>query len=481
VPEQHRVEKTYVWAERGLVNSTDAWGLSMQGDSDEIKLHNRLVDDYLMFAPGLAQTMESASVSTAPLSKCLVGQLLLMANSRETLVAASTLLEEVDTRSLNNRERKHLDALSQQIMGDSIGASNIWAELVAETPSDVVALRLLHFSLFNQGRITEMVHSVRTARENWNDGLPRKSLLDGMLSFALCEAGEFSSAEPLGREAVSRNANDLWSVHAVAHVLEMQGRWETGIHWIRESERALQAGGSFAGHVWWHLALYFLETGRHDDALALFDEVVYPNPSVEGLVLSNAIALLCRLEFVGVDVGGRWEGLADGLVYRLGHHSHPFNDCHYSFALGRLNKSNELEALLEGMELWSESDQELHSGYVLQACGLSVARGMAALGSGDSQLACSQLAEAADSWWRLGGSVAQRDLFSQALLRAQINCGMNQSNDHATLRVSARPRSPQARIWQAFAIEATGGNGSSAQREALALGWRSETGLKSLT
>ena len=481
MPEQHRVEKTYVWAERGLVNSTDAWGLSMQGDSDEIKLHNRLVDDYLMFAPGLAQTMESASVSTAPLSKCLVGQLLLMANSRETLVAASTLLEEVDTRSLNNRERKHLDAFSQQIMGDSIGASNIWAELVAETPSDVVALRLLHFSLFNQGRITEMVHSVRTARENWNDGLPRKSLLDGMLSFALCEAGEFSSAEPLGREAVSRNANDLWSVHAVAHVLEMQGRWETGIHWIRESERALQAGGSFAGHVWWHLALYFLETGRHDDALALFDEVVYPNPSVEGLVLSNAIALLCRLEFVGVDVGGRWEGLADGLVYRLGHHSHPFNDCHYSFALGRLNKSNELEALLEGMELWSESDQELHSGYVLQACGLSVARGMAALGSGDSQLACSQLAEAADSWWRLGGSVAQRDLFSQALLRAQINCGMNQSNDHATLRVSARPRSPQARIWQAFAIEATGGNGSSAQREALALGWRSETGLKSLT
>jgi tetratricopeptide (TPR) repeat protein len=453
----------------------------MQGDSDEIKLHNRLVDDYLMFAPGLAQTMESASVSTAPLSKCLVGQLLLMANSRETLVAASTLLEEVDTRSLNNRERKHLDALSQQIMGDSIGASNIWAELVAETPSDVVALRLLHFSLFNQGRITEMVHSVRTARENWNDGLPRKSLLDGMLSFALCEAGEFSSAEPLGREAVSRNANDLWSVHAVAHVLEMQGRWEAGIQWIRESERALQAGGSFAGHVWWHLALYFLETGRHDDALALFDEVVYPNPSVEGLVLSNAIALLCRLEFVGVDVGGRWEGLADGLVYRLGHHSHPFNDCHYSFALGRLNKSNELEALLEGMELWSESDQELHSGYVLQACGLSVARGMAALGSGDSQLACSQLAEAADSWWRLGGSVAQRDLFSQALLRAQINCGMNQSNDHATLRVSARPRSPQARIWQAFAIEATGGNGSSAQREALALGWRSETGLKSLT
>ena len=480
MPEQHRVEKTDVWAERGLVNSTDAWGLSMQGDSDEIRLHNRLVDDYLMFAPSLAQTMESASLSAAPLSKCLVGQLLLMANSSETLAGASTLLEEVDSRSLNYRERRHFDALSRQIMGDSIGASNVLAECVAETPSDVVALRLLHFSLFNQGRITDMVNSVRTARENWDDDLPRKSLLDGMLSFALCETGEFSSAEPLGREAVLSNPNDLWSVHAVAHVLEMQGRWEAGIQWIHESESALQAGGSFAGHVWWHLALYFLESGRHDDALALFDEVIYPNPSLEGLVLSNAISLLCRLEFVGVDVAERWQGLAEGLVYRLGYHSHPFNDCHYAFALGRLNKANELEALLQGMELWSGFDQELHSSYVLQACGFRVAKGMAALGSGDSHLACAELTEAADSWWRLGGSAAQRDLFSQALIRAQINCGMDQSNDHAMQRVNARPRSPQAKIWQALAIDATGGDGSSAQREAVALGWRSETDLKSL-
>jgi hypothetical protein len=57
---------------------------------------------------------------------------------------------------------------------------------------------------------------------------------------------------------------------------------------------------------------------------------------------------------------------------------------------------------------------------------------------------------------------------------------MDQSNDHAMQRVNTRPRSPQAKIWQALAIDATGGDGSSAQREAVALGWRSETDLKSL-
>jgi hypothetical protein len=104
---------------------------------------------------------------------------------------------------------------------------------------------------------------------------------------------------------------------------------------------------------------------------------------------------------------------------------------------------------------------------------------MGALGCGDNHLAYSQLTEAAESWWRLGGSVAQRDLFSQALLRAQINCRMGQSNDHARERVNARPQSPQARIWQAFAVEAIGGDGSSAHREAVALGWESDLDLKS--
>jgi len=461
------------------VNSTDAWGLPMHGDSEEIRLHNNLVDDYLMFSPGLAQTMESAALSEAPLSKCLVGQLLLMASTTETRAMASTLAVDVEAQSLNSRERNHFDALNREISGDSIGASNILADLVASTPSDVVALRLLHFSLFNQGRITEMVNSVSVAREHWHDGLPRKSLLDGMLSFALCEAKEFSSAEPLGREAVLANPDDLWSVHAVSHVLEMQGRWRAGIHWIHESEKPLREGGSFAGHVWWHLAVYFLECGRHGDALALFDELVYPALSVEGLALSNAVSLLCRLEFVGVDVGGRWGNLAEGVVHRLGYHIHPFNDCHYSFALGRLNKTDELESLLNGMELWSDAADDIHSARVLRKCGLSVARGMGALGCGDNHLAYSQLTEAAESWWRLGGSVAQRDLFSQALLRAQINCRMGQSNDYARERVNARPQSPQARIWQAFAVEATGGDGSSAHREAVALGWESDLDLKS--
>ena len=453
----------------------------MNGNPDEIRLHNKLVDDYLMLSPGLPQTMESASLSEAPLTKCLLAQLVLMANTADTTTAAATLVSRMDSRSLNSRERMHLQAVVRQASGDTKGASDVLDNLVRSLPFDVAALRLLHFSLFNQGRITDMLRSIDEARQHWSTGLPRKSLLDGMYSFALCESGRFASAEQFGRDAVSKTPNDLWSVHSVAHVLEMQGRWDSGVRWIRASDDALQVGSSFSGHVWWHLALYLLECGRHDQALALFDDLVYPIPSIEGLALTNAVALLCRLEFVGVDVGARWERLTEGVSHRLGHHTQPFNDCHYAYALGRLGKTDKLTDLLTGMAKWAEGNAGGHAGEVIRQCGLAVAKGMGDLGQGKNDLARNHLAEVNHSWWRLGGSAAQRDLFTQALLRAEIHCRTEESNDLAAARVKARPKSPQAKIWEAFAVEATGGDGSSAKAEAIALGWEPDSDLKSPT
>ncbi|MEE3186185.1 MAG: hypothetical protein VX285_01465 [Actinomycetota bacterium] len=449
----------------------DAWGLPMHGSSDEVVLHNQLVDDYLMFARALPQTMESAALSQAPLTRCLLAQLFVMAHTTEMFTAAASLVDSIDSRLLNSREASHLEAARRQIRGDSKGSSEVLEALVSKTPRDVVALRLLHFSLFGQGRITDMVRSVTEATNGWDAHLPRKSLLDGMRCFALCEAKDFNSGEVFGRDAVAEDPQDLWSVHAVAHVLEMTGRWASGVDWIWASELALRSGGSFAGHLWWHLALYLLESGRHDEALEIFDQFVYPTPVVEGLALSNAVALLCRLEFLGVDVGQRWEQLTHGVTYRLGHHSHPFNDCHYAYALGRLHRDDDLQTLLSGMERWAQDGNGGHAGQVIDSCGMAVARGMGALGSGQYQLAHSHLAESAGSWWRLGGSAAQRDVFDQALLSAEINCGSDAAAQHAEARSAQRPNSPLAKIWWAIALGKTDAAVSSLKADAVALGW----------
>ena len=60
-------------------------------------------------------------------------------------------------------------------------------------------------------------------------------------------------AEEAGRRAAGGAARVPWAVHAVAHVMEMQGRFEEGAAWLRQHAADWADDNGFAGHLWWHL------------------------------------------------------------------------------------------------------------------------------------------------------------------------------------------------------------------------------------
>src|SRR5713101_7925654 len=59
-------------------------------------------------------------------------------------------------------------------------------------------------------------------------------------------------------------------------------------------------------HIWWHKALFHLELGQYEAALALYDGPMRATQRPVALSLTNATALLWRLDTLGCDIGARW-------------------------------------------------------------------------------------------------------------------------------------------------------------------------------
>ena len=376
--------------------------------------------DYLTMSPAIAARLEPLAAG-GPLARAVAAQLLAQTHKPVLMDRARQLADDARTATggLSRRERHLVEASWHWSRGNLDRTLAQLDAVVADHPTDLHTLRSRYLLQFSTGRLEAMLAGVQVVRPAWAGAeLPLASYLDGMESFALEENGRYAEAEPLGRRGVAADPDDLWAIHAVAHVLEMEQRRDEGVDWIGRDNPGLDGRAGFAGHLWWHQALALWALGRPHEALDSFDRRIYPGRSEEGLDLTNAIALLARLEAAGMHVGARWERLVAPALVRMGQHSHPFNDTHMVLALSRAGRHDEVAAMLAGMAAWSTRADD-HAADVLRRVGLDVARGLAAYGQGRWREAAAHLALAADQWWRLGGSYAQRQLYRIALDTAQ--------------------------------------------------------------
>ncbi len=396
------------------MTTTDRWGCTLTADEPESTVIESAIVDYLTMAPGVDRHFEALEAG-GPLARSILAQFLTQSH-RPALVAKAERLTErarVDAGDLPAREQDLIDASWSWARGDIAGTITAFDRVLADHPTDALALRARYLLLFNSGRVGEMQEGIARARPHWGDDVPLASYLDGMEAFALEEQGRYREAEQLGRRGVERDATDLWAIHSVSHVLEMEGRRDEGAAWLDGRDPVLESGGGFAGHLWWHQALQLWSLGRGEEALDLYDRRVYPASSEEGLDLTNAVSLLARLEIVGVEVGDRWQRLAAPVSVRRGQHSQPFNDTHFVLALSRAGLVDEARVHIDGMTEWSTRDDSAAA--VLRTVGLATADALLAYGQGHWADAVAKLGPVESEIWRLGGSTAQRDVYHRIL------------------------------------------------------------------
>jgi hypothetical protein len=172
-------------------------------------------------------------------------------------------------------------------------------------------------------------------------------------------------------------------------------------------------------HNWWHSALFALEFDQPDEVLALYDQQVWGVARDYSQDQIGAVSLLARLELAGVDVGPRWEDVANHLTKRGVDLVLPFLDLQYLYGLARAGRP-QADTLLADIEAHALQPQ---TGAVWRDVALPAARGLLAHARGDHALAVRELGSTLPRMLEVGGSHAQRDLFEQIHLDALVRSG----------------------------------------------------------
>jgi tetratricopeptide (TPR) repeat protein len=324
----------------------------------------------------------------------------------------------------NARERALIGAAERLCAGEWDAASLALDRVLAEHPRDALALQTGHLMDFFRGDAQNLRNRVSRVMPHWNREVPGYSFVLGMHAFGLEEMNQYGEAEETGRRALAIEPRDGWSVHAVTHVMEMQGRIAEGVEWLASRERDWAPDNGFAFHNFWHLGLFRLDGGDVAGALALYDRHVHPEPATFTLSLIDATAMLWRIMLEDGDVGDRWQAVADDWAQRLERNEpgfYAFNDVHAIMAFVASGRTADVEHVLAALR--RATDEPGSNAAMSRDVGLPLAQAIVAFGQGRYAAAVDGIEAVRNVAHRFGGSHAQRDVLTLTLIEAATRAG----------------------------------------------------------
>ena len=341
----------------------------------------------------------------------------------------------------NDRERRHASAARAWLEGSASVAAERYGEIVVDYPRDSIALQVAHALDFRLGQREMLRDRVAQVLPDWSSNIPGFGYILGMYAFGLEETGDYMRARNMAFRSLALEPFNAAAIHVVAHVFEMQGRTREGIEWLSANRGIWSANKGFAIHIAWHLALFYIDTGEIDQALAIYDRSIAPTAQSSTNSLVDASALLWRLDIGGIDVDERWEHLADCWQGRALAGRRAFTLVHAVMAFAAAHRvvlAAEVTSLLR-------QDMATRMANVSDDLKLAVplAEALQAFSAGDYSLAVDRINTVRAIADRCGGSVAQCDVIHLTLVEAAIR-GRRESLARALAaeRSARKPESP---------------------------------------
>ena len=398
------------------MNHSDTAGLVFSTSSERavVQLQTALTA-YLAARTDTMQHVDAALVEDPdmPMAVCFRGYLLRLAAHPAMHAPLQASLKQAkalaDHGVTNTREQLHINALVAWCEDNTTEAAACLEEILVDHPSDMLALRIAHYLHFYAGDGDAMAASTGRVLSRWSEDHPHYHYLLGMHAFGLEESGDYGAALEAGRAATQANPADIWATHAVSHVYQMQGEHAAGLAWIDEHREHWHELNNFRYHVIWHGALHHLGQGEHEAALSVYDDQLADSIDDDFyLDVCNNAALLLRLEFLGVDVGTRWENLVACCRRHAQDKELLFATLHYLMPLAATGDTHS-QTLLDTLAHWAEGDTD--QARLCRRVGLPLAQAVACSRSSPAQ-AAKTLSGLAQDLYQIGGSKAQREVFT---------------------------------------------------------------------
>ena len=435
------------------MNQRDSAGLATTGATAEGLAHYETATHQFRCYIGDPVGSVDAALAAAPqmvMAHALKAYLHLLGTEPLALPVARDCLAAAADLVATDRERGHLEAVRLLTEGRWSAAGRVLEDVSIAYPCDALALQAGHQIDFFRGDSRMLRDRIARVLPAWSESIPGYHALLGMHAFGLEETGDYAEAEKQGRKAVELERRDTWAWHAVAHVYEMRNQPDEGLAWMSLDTDAWAKDSFFAVHNWWHRAVYHLELGATDDALRLFDGPVFGARSSVVLELIDASALLWRLMLRGVDVGSRFEGVADNWAPIAAAGNYAFNDVHAMIAFVGAGRAKEQQAVLDAQRAVLDGGLAAADNLAFtRDVGHPATRAIHAFGQGRYAECVELLRPIRHIAHRFGGSHAQRDLLDQTLIEASRRAGFDALTTALVReRVALRPRTPLAALLE---------------------------------
>lgn len=433
----------------------DIRGLNITAASDTaVAAFDHAIEGYLRYRADIPARLEAVFAADPyfAMGHCLKGYFAMLAFKDTALPMAQEALRAAwrFVPGATPREHAHVAALESWVNGEPDRAIEVWNQILADHPHDVLAFRLAHFVNFWLGRPEAMLASVLAVEKHWSEAMAGYNAILGCRCFAHEESGYYTEAEHAGREAIRRDPGDLWSAHGVAHVMEMTGRRGEGIAWVDALAPHWEGGNNLQHHLWWHQAMYFVERGDLDRVLTLYDTRFRDlnAPLTQGapdlyIDVQNAASMLYRLGRQGVDVGNRWVELADKAEARIGDCLSGFTLPHWMMALAATGRAEAGRRMLSAMRDFAQGPGI--NARLVGDVAVPVSEAVLANGLGDHARAVALMRPVLGEMYQLGGSHAQQDVLEQVFLDSALKAGLEADVRLMLERVAGRHPLPPTR------------------------------------